>query len=104
MGWPVFGLPPWKKLSAFHAAASATAASSRAFLHAAALSWEIKASETREASGSETARVHHAARRRDGVAARGVGAAAGDAGSRVSQLSVAWSGCAPSERISSRSQ
>ena len=32
----------------------------------------------------QTARVHHAARRRDGgVAARGAGAAAGDAGDRI---------------------
>jgi hypothetical protein len=31
--------------------------------------------EAREASGSETARVHHAARRRGGVADRGAGAA-----------------------------
>jgi hypothetical protein len=41
-------------------------------------------SEAREASGSETARVHHAARRYSGgVAARGAGAAADDAGDRV---------------------
>ena len=43
-------------------------------------------SEAREAPGSETARVHHAARRRGGcVAARGARAAAGDAGDRLSQ-------------------
>src|SRR5215813_12252680 len=42
-------------------------------------------SKAREASGSETPRVHHASRRRgSSVAARGARAAAGDAGDRVS--------------------
>src|SRR5262249_3333241 len=36
-------------------------------------------------TGSETPRVHHAARRRGSVAARGARAAAGDAGDRISQ-------------------
>src|SRR5262249_14797117 len=40
-------------------------------------------SEAREVSGSETARLHHTARRRGRVAARGVGAAAANAGDRV---------------------
>src|SRR5262249_31842920 len=52
----------------------------------------------------KAARVHHAARRRGCVAARGGCAAAGDAGDRVSQFSVAWTGCASSERIPSRSE
>src|SRR5262245_35796435 len=43
-------------------------------------------SEAREVSGSETARLHHAARRRSGcVAARGARATAADADGRVSQ-------------------
>src|SRR5262249_45752493 len=40
-------------------------------------------SVAREASGSETARVHHASRQRGRVAARGARAAADDAGDRV---------------------
>jgi hypothetical protein len=41
-------------------------------------------SEAREASGSETARLHHAARRcGGGVAGRGAGAAVGDAGNQT---------------------
>src|SRR5215813_8668426 len=51
----------------------------------------------------KAARVHIGARRRGGFAAR-CARAAGDAGDRVSQLSVAWTVCAPSERISSRSE
>jgi hypothetical protein len=35
----------------------------------------ILLAEAREVAGSEKARVHHAARRRDGVAVRGAGAA-----------------------------
>ena len=42
-------------------------------------------SEAREASGSETPRFHHAARRRGGVAARGADAAADHARDWVSQ-------------------
>jgi hypothetical protein len=47
----------------------------------------------------ETARVHHATRRRCGLAARGACAAAGDAGGRVSKCSVARTGCTQLGRI-----
>src|SRR5215467_6567072 len=47
------------------------------------------ASETRETLDSETARVHHAAQQRGGVAARGTRAAARDAGDRVPPQYVA---------------
>src|SRR6516165_5175294 len=45
-------------------------------------------SEAREVSGSETAPVHHAARRRGIMAARGARAAAGDAGDRLPEFTI----------------
>src|SRR5262245_61653640 len=58
-------------------------------------------SEAREALSSETARVHHPARRRGGcVAARGAGAAAGDAGDRISKCRVTRNVREPFARIS----
>ena len=47
-------------------------------------------SEAREVLGSETPRVHIAARRCGGVAARGAGAAAGNAGDRIPQQRITW--------------
>jgi hypothetical protein len=38
------------------------------------------------------------------VAAHGARTAAGNASYWLSQLSVAWTGCAPSKRVSSRSE
>src|SRR5262249_4834056 len=46
-------------------------------------------SEAREVLSSETARVHHAARRRGGMAGRGGGAATGDAGHRLPEPHIA---------------
>src|SRR5258708_19641003 len=50
-------------------------------------------SEAREASGSETARVHYAARRHGSLAARGARAAASHAGGRLSPQPIARSLC-----------
>src|SRR6516225_8365685 len=80
MGWPVFGLPPWKKFSAARSRSSRSAQEDgcSSLPCRGVLSFRSKA---REASGSETPRVHHASRRLSGgLAARGAGTAAGDAG------------------------
>src|SRR6516225_6877127 len=78
MGWPVFGLPPWKKFSAARSRSSRSAQEDgcSSLPCPGVLSFR---SEAREASGSETARVHHAHRWRGRVAARGARAAAGEA-------------------------
>jgi putative ABC transport system substrate-binding protein len=53
-------------------------------------------------SNDQTARVHYDARERDSMAARGAGAAAGDAGDRVSRHQVARCCGGPSARVSAR--
>src|SRR5262249_20671655 len=58
-------------------------------------------SEAREVLGSETARVHLAARRRGGrMATRGARAGAGNAGNRIPQRRISWLVCGPCARIS----
>src|SRR5262245_48385172 len=87
-GVACFELPPWKKFSA------ADSRSSRSAQEDGCSSLPCRGvlcfrSEAREASGSETPRVHNVARWCGGVAARGAGAAGGDATGRGVHASVA---------------
>src|SRR5262245_43767389 len=79
-GVDCFGLPPWKKFSAARPRPSRSAQEDgcSSLPCRGVLSFR---SEAREASGSETARLHQARWRRSGgcMAARGARAAAGDA-------------------------
>src|SRR6516164_1523518 len=71
MGWPVFGLPPWKKFSAARSRSSRSAQEDgcSSLPCRGVLSFR---SEAREASGSEAAQVHIACRRCGGcMATRG---------------------------------
>jgi hypothetical protein len=52
----------------------------------------------------EAARVHHASRRRSGVAARGPSAAASDAGDRIPQRRMARRVCGPFARVPRRAE
>src|SRR5262249_3297427 len=71
VGWPVFGYLLGKK---FRGRARDHVVPRSSLPCRGVLSFR---SEAREASGSETARLHRAHRRRGGLAARGAGAAAG---------------------------
>src|SRR6516225_7258863 len=70
MGWPVFGLPPWKKFSAARSRSSRSAQEDgcSSLPCRGVLSFR---SGAREASGCETPRVHNVARWCGVVAARG---------------------------------
>src|SRR5262249_18345667 len=84
-GVDCFGLPPWKKFSAARPRPSRSAQEDgcSSLPCRGVLSFR---SEAREASGSETARLHQARwRRSGGVAGRGASAAAGDADDRRSR-------------------
>src|SRR6516225_12283934 len=75
MGWPVFGLPPWKNIGGVIAIISFRPGVS-SLPYRGVLSF---LTEAREVSGCEAARVHNVARRRrGGGATRGAGAAAGE--------------------------
>src|SRR6516225_4754559 len=79
MGWPVFGLPPWKKFSAARSRSSRSAQEDgcSSLPCRGVLSFR---SGAREGPGDEAPRVHHAAGRRGGcVAAGGARAAGGEA-------------------------
>src|SRR6516164_241068 len=82
MGWPVFGLPPWKKFSAARSRSSRSAQENgcSSLPCRGVLSFR---SGAREASGSETPGVHNVARWCGGVAACGARAAAQDAARRL---------------------
>src|SRR5262249_8777366 len=69
MGWPVFGLPPWKKLSA---ACSRSSRSAQERMDAAVCRAAVCYAFGRKHGGhwSEAPRVHHAAWLSGGVATR----------------------------------
>src|SRR5262245_21800560 len=99
-GVACFGLPPWKKFSAADSRSSHSAQEDgcsslpcRGVLSFRSGAWE--------ASGSETARFHHAARRGGcGVAARGARAAAGQGvADRHAGNDIFGSKCAPARRL-----